>query len=92
MPTLQVIVYQYKGEISEASRVYFAGSLTFPTVSAGILSVVRQIFRKLETQRERERRKTGMIGVRDIMIGAMFSSSRLPHLGPTRSGEKRCVS
>ena len=92
MPTLQVIVYQYKGEISEASHVYLAGSLTFPTVSAGILSVVRQIFRKLETQRERERRKTGMIGVREHHDRChVFVLATAPPGSNSKWGEK-CVS
>jgi hypothetical protein len=50
-----VIVYGCGKQVSEGDSVNNVGSLTFPTVSAGIMSVARGILESLRERREIQR-------------------------------------
>jgi hypothetical protein len=58
--TLQVIVYGCENLVSEEDSVNSVGSLTFPTVSAGIMSIAHEILESLE--RERKEKTRGLTG------------------------------
>ena len=83
--TLQVIVCGgEKRLVSEGDSVNIVGSLTFPTVSTGIMSTAPEI---LESLRERKEIQRFDWNQKILQKTAVFLSSGLPRLGPESGGE-----